>query len=264
MVSNHKRFVYIFHLLKLLDHFRDSFVILLCSYRVIISVVHCSCLNLSSNYSYMPCSSFSKTCYFILMQCIVPKYSWRWLVGATSLPSVLALVFYRRIPQSPTFLSSQGDLNGALTILEQVARRNRKELPEGQLVHDRINESADTQVEHNDDADSDTPSAIRSNPVDIEDAPTLNDPLLGNRIDGDPKRKLAISIILSREWIRITVLIWLLYFGNSFSYRGLILLLSPSFSEAPILQYEVHKNPSYYFDTLIISCAGTTLMFSWI
>nr|GEY82963.1 hypothetical protein [Tanacetum cinerariifolium] len=168
--------------------------------------------------------------------CIVPKYSWRWLVGATSLPCVVALVFHYRIPKSPTFLSSQGELTDAYTILEQVAICNNKELPEGQLVYARINDSDDNRVENNDDADGDIPTVPdpdetnRSNTVDIEDVSTINNPLLGNQKLWDPKIKLAISTILSREWRLITCLIWLIYFGNSFLYHGLILLLSPSFT----------------------------------
>nr|GEY58367.1 hypothetical protein [Tanacetum cinerariifolium] len=111
----------------------------------------------------------------------------RWLVGATSLPCVVALVFHYRIPKSPTFLSSQGELTDAYTILEQAAICNNKELPEGQLVYARINESDDNRVENNDDADGDIPTVPdpdeinRSNTVDIEDVSTLNNPLLGNQ-----------------------------------------------------------------------------------
>ncbi|GKE81310.1 organic cation/carnitine transporter 7-like protein, partial [Tanacetum coccineum] len=103
----------------------------------------------------------------LMAWCIVPKYSWKWLVGATSLPSLVALVFYYRIPESPTFLSSKGELKGAYAILQKTARCNSKELPEGQLVPD-------------------PDETNRSNPVDIEDVSTLNAPLLENRIDGDP------------------------------------------------------------------------------
>ncbi|GJR17972.1 organic cation/carnitine transporter 7-like protein [Tanacetum coccineum] len=65
---------------------------------------------------------------------VIPKHSWRSLIGVTSLPSIVALLFCFSVPESPRFLCSQGRFNEAVRVLNMGANMNQRVLPEGELV----------------------------------------------------------------------------------------------------------------------------------
>ncbi|GJZ07685.1 organic cation/carnitine transporter 7-like protein [Tanacetum coccineum] len=72
---------------------------------------------------------------------IMPTYGWRWLLGLSAVPSLVALLCYGLVPESPRYLCSQGRLIEARYIFANGATLNCKDLPKGLLVSDHINES---------------------------------------------------------------------------------------------------------------------------
>lgn len=273
------------------------------------------------------------------MEVIVPEHGWRWLIGLTSFPSIVALLINYYLPESPRFLCTQGRFEEAFTILQMGARINQNDLPKGELVYahgdqiaqvdapternpnteevtvnqtDTVVGSLGTQPINNPVADK-KPAQVQddqavldptagkersteshvgnsaasgseqqpilaavdqeivdnlvreinfivdsgqTNRIEIEDQSTLNTPLLRRNTENGTERSYpAILMICSRGWRRTTSLIWLLYFTNTFSYSSLVSLLSPSFVVLSIWRHEVHKNPNFYFDALIVSMA---------
>ncbi|BBG98703.1 Major facilitator superfamily protein [Prunus dulcis] len=106
---------------------------------------------------------------------VMPTLGWRWLLGLSSLPSSLLLVFYWVAPESPRYLCLKGRTTEAINILERVARLNGTKLPSGNLV-------------------------------------------------SDLKIELSEKSTLSEDALRSTLLLWVVFFGNAFSYYGLVLL----------------------------------------
>nr|GEW59792.1 organic cation/carnitine transporter 7 [Tanacetum cinerariifolium] len=62
---------------------------------------------------------------------IVERYGWRLFLGVSSLPSLVALLFYTLVPESPRFLYAKGELGEASKILNWGAELNKRQLPEG-------------------------------------------------------------------------------------------------------------------------------------
>ncbi|KAJ4833509.1 hypothetical protein Tsubulata_008014, partial [Turnera subulata] len=67
---------------------------------------------------------------------IMPGLGWRWLLGASSMPSFFLLVFYTFTPESPRYLCLKGKKIDASKVLEKIAELNGNELPPGVLVSD--------------------------------------------------------------------------------------------------------------------------------
>nr|GEX02149.1 hypothetical protein [Tanacetum cinerariifolium] len=61
---------------------------------------------------------------------IMERYGWRLLLGVSSLPSLIALLFYTLVPKSPRFLYAKGELGEASKILNWGAELNKRQLPE--------------------------------------------------------------------------------------------------------------------------------------
>ncbi|XAR69567.1 hypothetical protein NMG60_11001209 [Bertholletia excelsa] len=135
---------------------------------------------------------------------IMPRLNWRWLLALSSIPSFMALFFYSCTPESPRYLCLKGRTNVAHEILEKVARVNQKCLPDGVLVS---NQSIQLNEE--------------CRPEDIQLTRTKQNKTMA--------LKVAFSSTLelfSSKLIRITLSLWLTFFGNAFSYYGIILLTS--------------------------------------
>nr|GEY04466.1 organic cation/carnitine transporter 7 [Tanacetum cinerariifolium] len=62
---------------------------------------------------------------------IMERYGWRLLLGVSSLSSLVALLFYTLVPESPRFLYAKGELGKASKILNWGAEPNKRQLPEG-------------------------------------------------------------------------------------------------------------------------------------
>ncbi|KAI3790561.1 hypothetical protein L2E82_03682 [Cichorium intybus] len=171
---------------------------------------------------------------------IMPNYGWRWLLGLSAVPSLLALIFYNIVPESPRYLCTQGRLTEARYILEKGAEFNEKELPEGLLVSDNVKETApDGQV-------SESTTGLLSS--------------LRNKASDSQRKSSSIFMLFSPKLIKTTVLLWFLYFGNTFSYYGIILLTSQlsigqSECEQPALLAENIQDSSLYVNVFITSLA---------
>ncbi|KAL0904616.1 hypothetical protein M5K25_026745 [Dendrobium thyrsiflorum] len=142
---------------------------------------------------------------------VMPKLGWRWLLAFSSVPSFLLLLFYRIVPESPRYLCMKGRTSEAMHILEKMARTNRVTLPPGVLV-------------------SDIRTELDENPHPSESTHLINvqDKKTAVVDEGEPKTGgiSAFAKLLSPELIRSTLLLWITFFGNAFSYYGIVLLTS--------------------------------------
>ncbi|CAN6444894.1 unnamed protein product [Victoria cruziana] len=141
----------------------------------------------------------------------MPTFGWKWLLALSSLPSLVLLLFYVVVPESPRYLCMRGRASDSLKILEKIAVVNKKKLPSGTLVSNC------------------------SSVDDLEDYPSesfafLSERKLDNDAAGNIQRKVdvltSIYLLFSRSLIKTTLLVWVVFFGNAFSYYGLVLLTS--------------------------------------
>ncbi|GKV26814.1 hypothetical protein SLEP1_g36044 [Rubroshorea leprosula] len=138
---------------------------------------------------------------------VMPKLGWRWLLALSSLPSLLLLLFYGVTPESPRYLCLKGRRIDALNVLEKIARINGAKLPSGVLVSEH-------EVE------------LEGRSILAEDTHLLS---TGNKEDETHNERAAggfssLLMLLSPELIKSTLLLWVVFFGNAFSYYGLVLL----------------------------------------
>ncbi|XP_031092814.1 organic cation/carnitine transporter 7 isoform X1 [Ipomoea triloba] len=175
---------------------------------------------------------------------VMPKLGWRWLLAFSSVPSSLLLLCYSFTIESPRYLCAKGRRDEALVILEKISRINGAKLPPGMLVSDR-----EVAVEGNGSASEDrhllSPKAeesVKSKPV---------EPATG--------WFSSLVMLLSPELAKSTLLLWTVFFGNAFSYYGLVLLTTQLNSSknkcaASGVQSDAHEGVNYQ-DVLITSFA---------
>lgn len=165
----------------------------------------------------------------------MPNLGWRWLLGLSSVPCFATLAFYGWTIESPRYLCTKGRVKDAYNVLKKVAAVNQTELPFGMLVCDNV--------------------------------PEANEELLSRQRNKFANYKAAFSSLFplfSSRLIRTTLLIWVVYFGNSFLYYGVILLTSElSSGEARCISTTPNLNDDYslYRDTFITSLAGSPDLF---
>ncbi|GFY80563.1 major facilitator superfamily protein [Actinidia rufa] len=170
---------------------------------------------------------------------IMPRLNWRWLLALSSVPSFMALLFYGFTPESPRYLCMKGRITDAHKILEKIARVNRKTLPSGRLVSDQ------------------------NISLDEEFAPSEDSHLLcptGNKTKVFKAGFSSLLILFSSKLIRTTLSLWILFFGNAFSYYGIILLTSElSSGQSKCGSIALHSENSHgdslYVDVFITSLA---------
>ena len=138
----------------------------------------------------------------------MPRLGWRYLLGLSALPAFLLLVFYVVVPESPRYLCLKGEKYGALQILERISKHNKRELPPGVLC-------TDIEIEQL----SGLPPERKPLLPSVHEAPT---PSKGNEAHTGILESL--SMLLSPKLIRSTLLLWVVFFGNAFTYYGLVLL----------------------------------------
>ncbi|XP_043713994.1 organic cation/carnitine transporter 7 [Telopea speciosissima] len=175
---------------------------------------------------------------------IMPTLGWRWLLALSSLPSSVLLFFYGITPESPRYLCMKDRTSEALDVLEKVARVNRTKLPLGLLVSDHK--------------------------IELDGKNTLSEDthLLSPRNEtATPKNRNSkegginsLVMLLSPNLIRSTLLLWVVFFGNAFSYYGLVLLTSQLSSgiskcKQTALHSENSRDANLYRDVLITSFA---------
>ncbi|KAL6521304.1 hypothetical protein OROGR_017873 [Orobanche gracilis] len=142
----------------------------------------------------------------LLAWIIIPRLGWRWLLALSSVPCLLAFAFYFLTVESPRYLHLKGKITDAHIVLKKIAAVNKSELPSGTLV-----------------------SHHPSNEHEEGNSTSENGQLLFFR-----KHKVNISIpglsllvtLLSSNLVKTTLLLWVIYFANSFAYYGVVLLTS--------------------------------------
>ncbi|PIN12692.1 Synaptic vesicle transporter SV2 (major facilitator superfamily) [Handroanthus impetiginosus] len=170
---------------------------------------------------------------------ITPNFGWRWLVALSSGPSFIVLVLYCLAPESPRFLCMKRRTNEAHKILQKAALLNGTTLQIGMLV----------------------PYQNQGQNCEFEASENTN--LLSPGVDKTFNRKACSSSVFtlfSPKLIRTNILLWFLYFGNTFSYYGIILLTSElsgdqSKCKAITLHSVKSQNASLYTDVFITSLA---------
>uniref|UniRef100_A0A2P2QLF7 Uncharacterized protein MANES_14G000300 n=1 Tax=Rhizophora mucronata TaxID=61149 RepID=A0A2P2QLF7_RHIMU len=178
---------------------------------------------------------------------VMPRLGWRWLLGLSALPSFLLLMFYSITPESPRYLCLKGRKNDAHRILEKVAELNGKKLPVGILVSDHELGMQRKSIS--------SEGAHLLSPAEDEN---INPPSKWKDSEMGPFNSL--SILLSPKLVRSSLLIWLVFFGNAFSYYGLVLLtteLNNGNNNCHHTEVQLQKFEGInYKDVLITSFAG--------
>ncbi|KAF3783423.1 Solute carrier family 22 member 6-B [Nymphaea thermarum] len=176
---------------------------------------------------------------------VMPTLGWRWLLALSSLPSMILLLFYIFVPESPRYLCMKGRTNDSLHVLERIAAVNKKRIPSGVLVssHAIVNDSQEPCPEN-----SRLPSERQLDAKPVE--------------NNENKAGILASIVLllSRKLIRTTLFIWVVFFGNAFSYYGIVLLTSElsianKKCESKNFKSNDSKHGSLYRDVFITSLA---------
>lgn len=150
-------------------------------------------------------------------------------------------MFYHLVPESPRYLCLKGQTTEAYDILIRAAVVNKRQLPSGILLSDQITFS-DEELDTSEDSH-----------------------LLSMRKNKSISFKASFStvwMLFSSNLIKTTFLLWIVFFGNSFSYYGIILLTSELSSgqsqcRSSISLLIVGSEDSTYRDVFITSLAGT-------
>lgn len=171
----------------------------------------------------------------------MPRYGWRWLLVISSIPALAALMFYELVPESPRYLCLKGRTTEAYNILKRASVVNQSQLPSGILLSDQLtcsDEHLHTQ----------------------EEEALLLSPKRNKKIASKTSFS-SLWMLFSPNLIKTTFLLWILFFGNSFSYYGIILLTSElsnrhSLCASFTLLTVNGSEDSTYRDVFITSLAG--------
>ncbi|KAK8959281.1 Organic cation/carnitine transporter 7 [Platanthera guangdongensis] len=150
----------------------------------------------------------------LLAWAVMPTLGWRWLLALSSLPSFLLLIFYNNTPESPRFLCMKERKYDVVHVLESIGRMNKKLLPSGELAFDR-KEGVDEL-----DASAGDFGGIH------EEEMRKNETSFVRYYASKFRCINTLYKLLSRKLIRVTLLLWMAFFGNAFTYYGVILLTS--------------------------------------
>ncbi|WVZ59891.1 hypothetical protein U9M48_009979 [Paspalum notatum var. saurae] len=176
---------------------------------------------------------------------VLPALNWRWLLVLTALPCFLLIPFFGLTPESPRYLCVQNRMSDATAVLERMANANQSDLPPGVLVYHR-----ETKVDH----DSTASASECLLPV------TEKECTADNAVNSKSGSLPALRMLLSRNLLRSTLLLWFVFYANSFAYYGLVLLTSQlsgaNRSCASDVTFGLHQNDTnLYKDTFITSLA---------
>ncbi|XP_011093914.1 organic cation/carnitine transporter 7 isoform X2 [Sesamum indicum] len=136
---------------------------------------------------------------------IMPRLGWRWLLALSSVPCLAAFILYFFTVESPRYLYLKGRTSDAQNVLKKMASINSTELPSGILVSDKMSE------------------------LDEELTTSENTELLstmGNKSTSSNSGFSSLFTLLSSTLIKTTLLMWVIYFANSFLYYGVVLMTS--------------------------------------
>lgn len=178
------------------------------------------------------------------LQIVMPKLGWRWLLALSSLPTSFLLLFYKVTPESPRYLCLKGRTTDAMNVLEKIARVNGTKLPSGILVSDH-------QIElHKIDNLSEDTRLLSPRKNDVESPKGMVSNLGGIS---------SLLMLLSPKLARSTLLLWAVFFGNAFSYYGLVLLTSELHGHSKCIPHKLQTEKSQdvrYKGVFIASFAG--------
>ncbi|KAL6575301.1 hypothetical protein OROMI_012586 [Orobanche minor] len=142
----------------------------------------------------------------LLAWIIIPRLGWRWLLALSSVPCLLAFAFYFLTVESPRYLHLKGKLTDAHIILKKIAAVNKSEFPSGTLVS---HQPSSEHEEGNSTSENGQFLSIRKHKINIS----------------IPGLSLLVTLLLS-SLVKTTLLLWVIYFANSFAYYGVVLLTS--------------------------------------
>lgn len=189
------------------------------------------------------------------MQVVLSRLSWRWLLAFTALPCFVLLLFFVIAPESPRYLCVQNRISDATLVLERMAKTNRVALPRGALTY-----HTETQLAGHNNGPLTSQNAHL--PVRESDCTTMDNAMTMSSKSAGSGGIAALRKLFSRKLLRSTLLIWFVWFANSFAYYGLVLLTSQlsdanrrcTSSQKSEAQ---QKNSNLYKDVFITSLAGT-------
>lgn len=191
------------------------------------------------------------TVFFVLCvfcKIVMPRLGWRWLIAFTTLPSILVLFFSTFPPESPRFLCVKGRIHEAQNVLKKLEKWNRSKLPSGILVHD--------QIQDDDDESKQTPllSSSSSDSTERRKKNTISTNLS------------SVLTLFSSKLIRITIPLWIFFFGIIFLYYGIILMTSEfnrnsSCNSSTNLPPQMKNKNNMYLNVFITSLAGNLIIF---
>jgi len=174
--------------------------------------------------------SFGSMISAILAWTILPKQSWRVLLGVTVSPLVLLGLFLIYMPDSPMYLASKGRLDEAERTLRFISRLNRKPLPVGVLkVADQDKKKRDAEFDARlSETDTNTTSEQREMTnlqgniyTDDEYSLSFFSSMKGYVWNRTP---MKMQRLLVPKFRKTTLSLWFLFFAVAFLYYGLVLL----------------------------------------
>ncbi|KAL6883701.1 hypothetical protein ACP4OV_011115 [Aristida adscensionis] len=141
---------------------------------------------------------------------VIARLNWRWLLAFSALPCFLLLIFFVVTPESPRYLCVQNRMSDATLVLERMAKVNKSSLPPGVLTYHK-----ETHTDQNIVTSENGHLPVMENECTVD-----------NAISSKSGGIAALRMLLSRKLLRSTLLIWFVWFANSFAYYGLVLLTS--------------------------------------
>ena len=185
--------------------------------------------------------SFGSMVSALLAWTILPKSSWRTLLGATVSPLILLGVLLVWMPDSPMYLASKGKMEEAERTLRFIAKMNRKPLPVGVLKvqekdKGKREEWLDRRLSMDEESHATETAAGASSPRPPQSEMTS---LQGNMYTDDEYSLSFFSSMKGYVWNRTpvkmqrllvpkfrktTMSLWFLFFSVAFLYYGLVLL----------------------------------------
>ena len=189
--------------------------------------------------------SFGSMISALLAWTILPKSSWRTLLGATVSPLILLGVLLVWMPDSPMYLASKGKMEEAERTLRFIAKMNRKPLPVGVLKvqekdKGKREEWLDRRLSMDEESPTDATTAGASPPGSSPRPPQREmTSLQGNMYTDDEYSLSFFSSMKGYVWNRTpvkmqrllvpkfrktTMSLWFLFFSVAFLYYGLVLL----------------------------------------
>ena len=205
---------------------------------------------------------------------LLETHSWRFFLGISAIPSGVLSILFFFLPESPKYLSLKGEREKVVKCLNLVSHFNRKPLPPGQLVlQSQIPQTLPLSTSTLPSYPFESPNkSFEEKQVLIgNDFPSINSQVVLGRGKSETQFQLNLpteqsfdflnkkktcwqkakkfqlfELFSSREMAGITILLWLVWFANVFSYWG-ISILDPN--------YFAVKNQSIYFNTFITALA---------